>query len=94
MTAIRGQPLIGALALAFAVVGCGGKATLHRVPDLRGERLDVAEARLEARGLDWEELGGGALGIVVRSHWYVCDQEPRPGKKARTVRLIVERDCY
>jgi hypothetical protein len=31
---------------------------------------------------------------VVRSHWYVCDQEPRPGKKARTVRLIVERDCY
>lgn len=63
------------------------------MPDLRGERLDVAEERLEARGLDWKEIGGGNLGIVVRSHWYVCEQEPPPGKKATTVRLLVERTC-
>ena len=93
MIAIRSQSLIGALALVLVVAGCGGKAEVKRVPDLRGDRLDIAEARLEARGLDWEELGGGTFGVVVRSHWYVCDQLPRHGKKAHTVRLIVDRDC-
>jgi hypothetical protein len=75
------------------VVGCGGTAEPKRVPDVRGERLDIAEARLDARGLQWEEIGGGAFGVVVRSHWYVDEQIPRPGTKATTVRLIVERDC-
>jgi beta-lactam-binding protein with PASTA domain len=81
------------VALALLLAGCGGEAKPKRVPDLRGVRLDVAEERLEARGLDWEELGGGNLGIVVRSHWYVCTQEPPPGKEATTVRLVVERSC-
>ena len=78
---------------ALVLAGCGGEAEPKRVPDLRGERLDVAESRLEARGLDWEEIGGGNLGIVIRSHWYVCAQEPPPGKKGTTVRLVVERSC-
>ncbi len=80
-------------ALVLLLAGCGGEAKPKRVPDLRGERLDVAEGRLEARGLDWEEIGGGNLGIVVRSHWYVCTQEPPPGKTATRVRLVVEREC-
>ena len=66
----------------------------RRVPDVRDERLDIAEARLRDRGLEWTELGGGVLGILVRSKWQVCDQDPRPGTKACTIRLIVERDCY
>ncbi len=82
------------IALIALVVGCGGAAEPKRVPDLRGERLDVAEARLDARGLDWEEIGGGALGVIVRSNWYVRDQVPAPGKKATTVRLIVVRDDW
>jgi len=85
--------LVLLLTLAVALAGCGGAPSPKRVPDVRGQRLDVAEERLDARGLDWEEIGGGNLGIVVRSHWYVCSQEPRPGKKATTVRLVVERDC-
>jgi beta-lactam-binding protein with PASTA domain len=84
------------LALASVVLllaGCGGTTKPKRVPDLRGQRLDLAEDRLEARGLDWEEIGGGSLGIVIRSHWRVCDQEPMPGRLGRTVKLVVDREC-
>jgi hypothetical protein len=81
------------LVVAGLLAGCGGSAEPVRVPDVRGQRLDVAEARLDARGLQWEEIGGGAFGVVVRSHWYVDEQIPRPGRKATTVRLIVEPNC-
>jgi beta-lactam-binding protein with PASTA domain len=88
-----GSPRTLLVVLAVLLAGCGGAATPKRVPELRGERLDFAEGKLEARGLDWEEIGGGNLGVVVRSHWYVCAQEPAPGKKATTVKLVVERSC-
>jgi beta-lactam-binding protein with PASTA domain len=65
----------------------------QRVPDVRGQRLDLAEGRLEAVGLDWEEIGGGAFGVVVRSHWHVCEQQPRPGRLATSVNLVIEREC-
>jgi hypothetical protein len=81
------------LVVAGALSGCGGTPEPKRVPELRGERLDLAEHRLEAIGLDWEEFGGGNLGILVRSNWVVCTQEPLPGKRATTVRLIVDRAC-
>ena len=85
---------IAALILIAALLaGCGGGARAKRVPDVRGERLDLAEARLEARGLRWEEVGGGTFGVVVRSHWYVEEQIPKPGTRATTVRLVVERGC-
>jgi hypothetical protein len=80
-------------AIALGAISCGGEGPRHRVPELRGERLDLAEERLDVRGLEWEELGGGALGILVRSNWYVCGQEPDAGTRAHTVRLIVDRDC-
>jgi beta-lactam-binding protein with PASTA domain len=83
---------IGLVVLAVSLAGCGTREA-RRVPDVRGDRLDVAEERLEGRGLDFEEVGGGAFGIVVRSNWRVCDQEPGAGRKARSVRLIVDRDC-
>jgi len=81
------------IALVALLAGCGGTARPKRVPDVRYERLDVAEARLDARGLSWEEIGGGTFGVVVRSHWYVREQVPAPGGKATTVRLVVER-CW
>jgi hypothetical protein len=82
------------IALIALLVGCGGNGPVapKRVPNVRGERLDYAEAKLEARGLQWEEIGGGVFGVVVRSHWYVEDQIPAAGKKATTVKLFVERD--
>jgi beta-lactam-binding protein with PASTA domain len=81
------------LAVIFVVAGCGETAKPKHVPDVRGQRLDLAEDRLDARGLDWEEIGGGTLGIVIRSHWWVCDQQPAPGTLGRTVKLVVEREC-
>jgi hypothetical protein len=82
--------LIGLVGL---LVGCGSQALEpHEVPNVRGERLDYAEAKLEARGLRWEEVGGGTFGVIVRSNWYVDEQIPAPGKKATTVRLFVQRD--
>ena len=77
--------------LIALVAGCGGAGQPKRVPNVRGERLDIAEARLDARGIGWEEVGGGTFGVVVRSNWYVIEQVPKPGKKATTVRLVVER---
>jgi beta-lactam-binding protein with PASTA domain len=82
--------------LLMAVVflaGCGGTAEPKRVPDVQGQRLDLAEDRLDARGLEWEEIGGGTLGIVIRSHWWVCEQVPNPGRLGRTVKLVVDREC-
>ena len=40
-----------------------------------------------------EAVGGGAFGIIVRSHWTVCAQSPKPGRSARSVVLTVARTC-
>jgi hypothetical protein len=79
------------IALVALVAGCGATSDAKRVPNVRYERLDLAEARLDARGIGWEEVGGGTFGVIVRSNWYVREQIPKPGAKARTVRLVVER---
>jgi hypothetical protein len=79
------------LAVGFVAGGCGGEA--NRVPDVEGERLDVAQERLDDVGLGYEVIGGGALGVVARSNWRVCDQHPAPGKRAKSVELRVERSC-
>lgn len=80
-----------AAALLLTAAGCGASA--HNVPDVTGDRLDVAQSRLDDNGLDYEVVGGGVLGVVVRSHWQVCEQNPPPGARAKSVELVVERSC-
>jgi hypothetical protein len=63
----------------------------ERVPDLVGERLDVAEDELDGLGIRYEEIGGGTFGIVVRSNWEVCETRPKSGARADSVKLIVAR---
>jgi hypothetical protein len=94
MFAIHGKRMTGLLLLggALFLAGCGTSKP-QAAPNVHGQRLDVAERHLDDRGLDYEEVGGGAFGVVVRSNWWVCAQEPRPGKKTTHVRLIVARDC-
>ena len=60
---------------------------------MTGDRLDVAQDTLDAFGLRYRTAGGGAFGIVVRSHWIVCEQYPAPKKLARSVLLTVARSC-
>jgi beta-lactam-binding protein with PASTA domain len=83
--------LTGLLTVAVLVAGCGREE--HRVPNVTGQRLDIAQERLEAAGLACDTLGGGTFGVVVRSNWFVCEQNPNPGAVAETVKLIVERSC-
>lgn len=64
-----------------------------KLPNLKGERLDVAQSRLDDRGITYEEVGGGAFGVIDPSNWEVCRTMPSAGTKVRdrTVKLIVER---
>jgi beta-lactam-binding protein with PASTA domain len=76
----------------FAVTGCGGREA-RTVPDVAGERLDVAQEELDDVGVGSEVIGGGTFGVVVRSHWRVCEQHPSPGRVAKSVELVVARSC-
>ena len=60
---------------------------------MTGRRLDVAESTLDALGLRYHTAGGGTFGIVVRSHWIVCRQDPPPHTVATRVLLTVARSC-
>jgi len=72
----------------------GDATSVPIVPDVTGRRLDVAELHLRAKHIRYREVGGGTFGIVVRSNWTVCQQEPRPGTAANgRVSLIVDRAC-
>src|SRR5262245_52742576 len=73
--------------------GCFGGGTPKVVPEVRGQRLDIAERRLDAIGLGFERSGGGTFGVVVRSRWRVCGQDPRAGVTAKKVLLVVDREC-
>jgi len=88
------RPLSIALGCSFVLLASACGSTRPRaVPDVAGKRLDVAEDTLDALGLHYRTAGGGAFGIVVRSHWFVCEQLPPPKKVARSVILTVARSC-
>jgi beta-lactam-binding protein with PASTA domain len=61
------------------------------IPGLAGERLDVAESKLDDLHIAYQEIGGGLFGIVVRSNWVVCETSPGAGATAESVKLIVDR---
>ena len=83
--------VVAALFLSLLAGGCGGEA--NRVPQVEGKRLDVAQELLDDAGLGYEVIGGGALGVIVRSNWQVCQQRPSAGILAKSVELHVGRSC-
>jgi beta-lactam-binding protein with PASTA domain len=80
------------IAVALAATACGS-TRVTAVPNVTGERLDVAEDTLDASKLRYHAVGGGAFGIAVRSHWLVCSQRPAPNTLASSVTLHVARSC-
>ena len=82
-------PIVLTVAVA---AGCGG--TTEPVPNVVGERLDVAKSLMSDAGHETEELGGGTFGIIDESNWVVCETRPVSGATTGSpVKLIVERSC-
>jgi len=64
------------------------------VPDVVGQRLNVAKDRVKRAGFDLDVVGGGLLGVIVDSNWEVTSQEPAPGgqlEQGSTVEVRIER---
>jgi hypothetical protein len=71
--------------------GGGSEAS---IPDLAGQRLDIAESELDDLGIAYEEVGGGTFGVIDTSAWEVCETRPAAGGAAQVVKLIVARPGY
>ena len=64
------------------------------VPDVVGERLDIAKRRLEARLFQVDVDGGGILGVIRDRNWRVTEQRPAAGsylERGSSVRVKVEK---
>lgn len=90
-----------ALRLAVAVVvlmgfaGCGSGEN-PVMPDVEGNKLDVAKSAIKAAGFEDEVKvdGGGVFGVIRESNWEVCDQSPAAGEAVSDApRLTVDRSC-
>ena len=76
------------------VTNGGTVITKTAVPDLVGQRLDVARQRLERAGFDADVEGGGILGVIVAGNWEVVSQDPQPGRdleQGSTVHVQISR---
>jgi hypothetical protein len=90
-------PLVGvAFVASCASSGESASDDLATMPDVVGERLDVAQSDLSAAGVDEDDVevvGGGTFGVVDESNWTVCEQSPAAGSAANDVRVVVDRSC-
>ena len=86
--------LVLGVAAVLALAGCEAKREAA-VPNVIGERLDLAQSHLKDAGLKFEAIGGGTFGILDESNWTVCQTEPVAGQKSgdKAVKLIVDRVC-
>lgn len=68
--------------------------TRSPVPEVVGERLDIAIDRVRRQRFLTKVEGGGAFGVVREQNWEVVAQEPPAGTLAEsgsTVQLSIER---
>lgn len=91
---MRALRLALALVIIIGLAGCG--STRKVMPSVVGLKLDTALSDIERAGVKdtVEVLGGGLFGILDKSNWQVCDQEPAAGAVVTVVpRVTVERTC-
>jgi PASTA domain-containing protein len=77
-----------------AVTNPGTVITRTLVPDVVGQRLDIAKRQLELRKFEVDVDGGGILGVIRERNWHVTRQRPAPGtylEQGSSVRVTVER---
>ena len=90
MFPLRATAVVAGLLLVGTACGAAHPKAL---PDVTGKKLNVAEDTLDALGTRYETAGGGAFGIIVRSNWIVCEQNPAAHRIASSVLLTVARSC-
>ena len=59
------------------------------VPRVVGMRMDRATRTLRSVGLRVNEECSGLIGCIVKSQWWVCAQDPRPGTRLRRYSVVV-----
>ena len=64
-----------------------------RMPNVEGERLDVAKLDLTEAGIGYRISGGGIFGVVEESRWTVCKAKPAAGKPTAQAVLYIRRAC-
>ena len=91
---MRALRLTLALVIIVGLAGCG--STQKVMPSVVGLRLDSALSDIKRAGVKdtVEVVGGGLFGILDKSNWQVCDQEPVAGAVVTAVpRVTVDRTC-
>jgi hypothetical protein len=87
---------VAIVAVAMSVAGCSGGAAVT-MPDVVGKRLDVAISDVKRAGIDDEVdvVGGGMFGVLDKSNWTVCSQDPASGVpiSKSPPRVTVDRNC-
>lgn len=73
-----------AVIVLLGLVGCGSEPPV--MPNVVDQKLDVALSDIERAGFstDVEILGGGALGIINKSNWTVCEQSRPRARRSRS----------
>jgi hypothetical protein len=92
---MRALRLVVALAILLTIAGCGSGKN-PAMPDVTGEKLDIAKSAIKDAGFGDEVKvdGGGVFGVVNESNWEVCDQSPVAGDAVSDApRLTVDRSC-
>lgn len=75
--------------------GCSGGGGVT-MPNVVGKGLDVALDEVKRAGIkqDVKVTGGGMFGIVDKSNWKVCGQDPQSGAKVSSApSFTVDRNC-
>lgn len=85
---MRRAPLVAVL-LALGVAGCGSE-DLGGAPNVSGLTLDVATEQLKTAGWGVAAKDDALLGVLIPSHFTVCEQHSPNGK---LVPLDVSKIC-
>src|SRR5699024_8306633 len=67
----------------LGLAGCAAGPTEDIImPEVSGQRLDIALSDIERAGFsdEVEVVGGGLLGVLDESNWEVCEQTPNGGE--------------
>lgn len=59
------------------------------MPNVVGMRMDRATRRLRSIGLRVNEECSGIFGCIVKANWWICEQDPRPGRRLNRYTVVV-----